>query len=100
MSDAMSVVFVTEASPDVGLGHLRRCEALATALRRRGARSRFLVEGKTSMAGPEVVPLAWTRDPALACAAVAEPRGAPPIADPYRTPPAPFGGLRPCPGAV
>src|SRR5437899_332323 len=54
MSDAMSVVFVTEASPDVGLGHLRRCEALATALRRRGARSRFLVEGKTSLAWPEV----------------------------------------------
>src|SRR2546426_308501 len=37
MSGVMSVVFVTEASPDVGLGHLRRCQALATALRRCGA---------------------------------------------------------------
>src|SRR5205809_3914520 len=72
MSGAMSAVFVTEASPEVGLGHLRRCEALATALRRRGATSRFLVDGEAALAGPEVVPLAWTRDPALACAAVAD----------------------------
>jgi len=54
MSGAMSAVFVTEASPEVGLGHLRRCEALATALRRRGATSRFLVDGEAALAGPEI----------------------------------------------
>src|SRR2546428_14185372 len=74
MSGVMSVVFVTEASPEVGLGHLRRCQALATALHRRGTSSRFLFEGEASVTGPEVVPPGWTRGPALACAAGAESR--------------------------
>src|SRR5947199_10466322 len=100
MSGAMSAVFVTEASPEVGLGHLRRCEALATALRRRGATSRFLVDGEAAVAGPEVVPLAWTRDPALACAAVAESRDDAAIVDSYRATPELFERLRDVAGCV
>jgi len=100
MSGAMSAVFVTEASPEVGLGHLRRCEALATALRRRGATSRFLVDGEAAVAGPEVVPLAWTRDPALACAAVAESRDDAAIVDSYRATPELFERLRAVAGCV
>src|SRR5256712_3505213 len=100
MSGVMSVVFVTEASPDVGLGHLRRCQALATALRRRGASSRFLVDGEASMAGPEVVPLGWTRDPALACAGVAEFRDDAVIVDSYRATPRLFERLRAVAGCV
>jgi len=96
----MSAVFVTEASPEVGLGHLRRCEALATALRRRGATSRFLVDGEAALAGPEVVPLAWTRDPALACAAVAESRDDAAIVDSYRATPELFERLRAVAGCV
>ena len=96
----MSAVFVTEASPEVGLGHLRRCEALATALRRRGATSRFLVDGEAAVAGPEVVPLAWTRDPALACAAVAESRDDAAIVDSYRATPELFERLRAVAGCV
>src|SRR2546422_419542 len=100
MSGVMSVVFVTEASPEVGLGHLRRCQALATALRRRGTSSRFLVEGEASVTGPEVVPLGWTRDPALACAAVAESRDHAVIVDSYRATPELFERLRAVAGCV
>src|SRR2546422_523168 len=100
MSGVMSVVFVTEASPEVGLGHLRRCQALATALRRRGTSSRFLVEGEASVTGPEVVPLGWTRDPALACAAVAESRDDAVIVDSYRATPELFERLRAVAGCV
>ena len=40
------VIYVrTTAGPRVGLGHLRRCLTLATALRTRGADCRFLVDG-------------------------------------------------------
>lgn len=94
----MSVVFLTEASPDVGLGHLRRCQALATALRRRGATSRFLVEGEASHA--EGVLLGWTRDPALACGAVAESRTDAAIVDSYRATPELFERLCAVAGCV
>src|SRR5207237_858315 len=48
---SLSVVYITEAGPVVGLGHLRRCQALATALRRRGAGARFRIDAATL--GPE-----------------------------------------------
>lgn len=41
----LSVAFLCQAGPGVGLGHLRRCLTLAEALRRRGARVAFLANG-------------------------------------------------------
>ena len=40
--DAMKVAFRADASSAIGLGHLMRCMALATELRRRGADVRFV----------------------------------------------------------
>ena len=101
MSDrAVSVVFVTEAGPGIGLGHLRRCEALGAALCRRGATARFLVDGEADSAGPEVTLLAWTRDPALACDALAESRPDAVVVDAYHATPALFERLRGLAGCV
>ena len=47
------VVWVrTTAGPRIGLGHLRRCLTLASALRERGAEVRFLVEGEEAALTP------------------------------------------------
>ena len=68
---SLSVVYITEAGPVAGLGHLRRCQALATALRRRGASARFLIDGATDVAGPDAMYLDWTQEPMTVCAPVA-----------------------------
>lgn len=72
MSGPLAVAFAVEAGPGIGLGHLRRAQALAAVLSARGAAVRFLVDGEVDTAGPGTDGVAWTRDPALACAALAE----------------------------
>lgn len=84
MSDGVTAVFIVEAGPDVGLGHLRRAQALAAALRRRGAVPRFLVDGAADSAGPQVTLLGWTRDPELAFTALAGQRPDVVVVDSYR----------------
>lgn len=84
MSGDVTVVFMVEAGPDVGLGHLRRSQALAVALRRRGATPRFLVDGPADSAGPEVTRLGWTRDPELAFTVLAGQRPDVVVVDSYR----------------
>jgi len=62
------VVLLTAAGAGVGLGHLRRCQALAAALARDGATARLVVAGDAatrpgaeSCAG---APVDWLREPA------------------------------------
>ena len=69
MSAPLRAAFLAEAGPGVGLGHLRRCQALAAALGSRGAAVRFLVAGAAGV-GTDAE-LDWTRDPALAVEALA-----------------------------
>ena len=70
MSAPLRAAFLAEAGPGVGLGHLRRCQALAAALGSRGAAVRFLVAGAAG-GGTDAARLDWTRDPALAVEALA-----------------------------
>jgi len=74
----MQTVFLTVADPHIGLGHLYRCDALATALRARGIDVSLVVDCR---AGPEwlasrapdnpwmIKP--WTDDPETTMVAVA-----------------------------
>ncbi len=56
MTDAETLaVFRCDASPSVGYGHLRRCEALAAPLRRAGWTCEFATDGET----PEALRAAW-----------------------------------------
>jgi len=94
------IVFVTEASPAVGLGHLRRCQALAEALCCRGATARFLVGGEVATPEVECATLLWTRDHALVCAAVAESCADVVVVDSYSATPELFARLRAVVGCV
>jgi len=68
MTSTPRVAFRTEAGPGIGLGHIRRCSALAEALRALGVESLFLVAGdpraRESLvaAGCEAVPVEPARD--------------------------------------
>jgi spore coat polysaccharide biosynthesis predicted glycosyltransferase SpsG len=73
------VAFLTGAGRGVGLGHLRRCQALAAALGAHGAAARFLVDGDVGAARLE-----WTRDPTLAVAALEAWRPDVVVVDSYR----------------
>ena len=71
MTDALETLraaFLAEAGPGVGLGHLRRCQALATALGSRGVTVRLLVAGDSDGGASR---LEWTRDPVRAVEALA-----------------------------
>ena len=63
------IAFVTEGGPDVGLGHLSRCAALASAAAAEGARASFLVPEAAPVASllrgapAEVVRVPWQVDP-------------------------------------
>jgi len=72
---SLAVAFVTHAGPGIGLGHLRRCLALARAWARDGAAIAFVAPGagaSLDRAGPEllaagaarvdVAEIDWTRD--------------------------------------
>src|SRR5262245_272124 len=78
---SLSVGFVTHAGPGIGLGHARRCLALAHAWARDGAELAFLAPGARAAldravpelraAGASRVEVAetdWQRDPDAACA--------------------------------
>jgi spore coat polysaccharide biosynthesis predicted glycosyltransferase SpsG len=95
MSHSVAVTFAVEAGPGVGLGHLRRAQALAATLRARGAVVRFLVDGESDAADPETRRLAWTREPGCLCAALAECRPDAIVVDSYRAAPELFERLRP-----
>ena len=100
MSNRLAVVFAVEAGPDVGLGHLRRAQALGAVLRARGTAVRVLVDGEADAAASGTVPVAWTRDPALACRALAESRPDAVVVDSYRAAPDFFERLRTVTGCV
>jgi UDP-2,4-diacetamido-2,4,6-trideoxy-beta-L-altropyranose hydrolase len=100
MSNALTVAFAVEAGPGVGLGHLRRTQALAAVLRGRGAAVRFLVDGEADTAGLATDRLAWTRDSGLACAALAESRPEAVVVDSYGATPAFIERLRTVTGCV
>jgi len=65
VSAPLRAAFLAEAGPGVGLGHLRRCRALGTALSSRGAVMRLLVAGDARAAAPGATRFDWTRDPEL-----------------------------------
>lgn len=70
MTPAPRFVIRTDAGAEIGLGHLRRCLALARALRAAGADASFFVDGDASPAegaGFEVRPVASGRDLADVC---------------------------------
>src|SRR3989449_7685191 len=66
--ETLRAAFLAEAGPGVGLGHLRRCQALATALGSRGVTVRLLVAGDSDGGASR---LEWTRDPVRAVEALA-----------------------------
>jgi UDP-2,4-diacetamido-2,4,6-trideoxy-beta-L-altropyranose hydrolase len=70
VSASLRALCLAEAGPGIGLGHLRRCQALARTLSARGATVRLLVAGDVG-GGGDVSRLEWTRDPALAGEALA-----------------------------
>lgn len=69
---ASRIAFVTEGGPEVGLGHLSRCAALARAASAGGARASFLVPDDAEVApllrdvGAEILRLPWAIEPARA----------------------------------
>ncbi len=76
ISTSSRLAFVTEGGPDVGLGHLSRCAALARAAAVDGARASFLVP-EDAHVGPllrdvsaEVLRVAWPVEPARALRAL------------------------------
>src|SRR6266508_3298897 len=72
ISAVSRIAFVTEGGPDVGLGHLSRCVALARAAAADGARASFLVCEDAQVASllrhvhAEVLRVPWQVDPARA----------------------------------
>src|SRR5437867_2006975 len=72
ISAGSRIAFVTEGGPDVGLGHLSRCVALARAAAADGARASFLVCEDAQVASllrdvhAEVLRVPWQVDPARA----------------------------------
>ncbi len=72
ISAVSRIAFVTEGGPDVGLGHLSRCAALARAAAADGARASFLVREDAHVASllrdvpAEVLRVPWQVDPARA----------------------------------
>lgn len=94
------VVFVTEGGPDVGLGHVSRCLAIARAARAEGARVSFLVPPEPRVSAllrgipAEVTAYAWPADAEGALEAL---RGLGPdaiVVDSYKATPALLGALR------
>src|SRR5438034_227584 len=72
ISAGSRIAFITEGGPDVGLGHLSRCVALARAAAADGARASFLVCEDAQVASllrdvrAEVLRVPWQVDPARA----------------------------------
>jgi spore coat polysaccharide biosynthesis predicted glycosyltransferase SpsG len=89
MSASPSVLFLTVAGAGAGLGHVKRCVALGSALAGLGASVRFAVAGDSErlttmgMSLPGLEPLQWTRSPGRAVTAVARSRADIVVVDAY-----------------
>ena len=94
------IVFVTEGGPDVGLGHVSRCRAIARAARAEGARISFLVVPDPRVAAllggipAEVTAYAWPADAEGALEALRGLRPDAIVVDSYKATPAFLGALR------
>jgi len=97
---AAHIAFLVESGPDVGLGHLSRCRALAQAALGDGARATFLVAGDRRArafladVAAEVEAVAWPPDPAALCDAVRRLRPDVVVVDSYAVPPGTFTAVR------
>jgi UDP-2,4-diacetamido-2,4,6-trideoxy-beta-L-altropyranose hydrolase len=99
-------VFITHGGPRIGLGHVKRCLALAKALAREGAEVAFVaspdpgVARVITSAGFDVVQRAWEGDPAAASEALGDPGADTVIVDAYTARPEHFEALRPRAGQL
>ena len=98
---SVHVVFVTEGGPDVGLGHVSRCLAIARAALAEGARASFLIAPEPRVAAllgdvPErVVAHAWPADPPGALEALRALGPDAIVVDSYKATPDFLNALRP-----
>lgn len=106
MRPARRVVFITHGGPRIGLGHVKRCLALAKALAREGAEVAFVTSPDPEVAkvimsaGFDVDQRAWEGDPAAAYDALGD-RGADTvIVDAYTAGPEHFEAWRPRAGQL
>jgi spore coat polysaccharide biosynthesis predicted glycosyltransferase SpsG len=84
MTAAARVAILTETGAGVGLGHLRRCQALAAALTATGAEPRLVVAGALpSGRATDAVPFDWLREPRGAAELLAAWRPAAAVVDSY-----------------
>ena len=89
MSASPSALFLTVAGAGAGLGHVKRCAALGSALAALGARVGFVVAGDAErltsmgMSLPGLEALPWTRSPELALEALLAARADVAVVDAY-----------------
>jgi UDP-2,4-diacetamido-2,4,6-trideoxy-beta-L-altropyranose hydrolase len=89
------VGFITAAGPGIGLGHLRRCSALASALSARGVIPRLIVDGRVDASGTvDLASIPWIREPALAVEALEQWKAGAVIVDAYDADETLFAALR------
>jgi spore coat polysaccharide biosynthesis predicted glycosyltransferase SpsG len=93
MNEMPGAMFLTEAGNGAGLGHLKRCVALATELEALGAKVRFAVAGDVErlaacdIGPPALSALQWTRASGLALRALADWRPGIVVVDSYAVTP-------------
>lgn len=94
------VLFVTEGSPEVGLGHVSRCAALAKAVTAGGARASFVVSEGTPVASllggvtADVVCAPWQAEPGRALRIIGARSPDVVVVDSYAASPEFLAGLR------
>ena len=99
-------VFITHGGPRIGLGHVKRCLALAKALASEGAEVAFVaspdpaVAKVITLAGFDVVQCAWEGDAAAAYDALGDHGADTVIVDAYTARPEHFEALRPRAGQL
>lgn len=100
MTARMRFAFVTHGGAGIGLGHVRRCLALARGLSSQGFDVAFVVGLDASVArqmeeaGFEVTPAAWEVDAGIAARLVRESGADAVVVDAYAATPALFDALR------
>jgi len=110
---SLSVAFVTHAGPAIGLGHVRRCLALARAWAQDGAALAFLAPGAgaaleravpeltaAGAAGVDVADMPWDREPDAARARLADLGADVAVVDSYAATPALVASLAEIAGRV
>lgn len=93
MTHGPTVTVLAEAGRGVGFGHLRRCQALVTALAAAGGSASLLVAGRGWEPAP-AMPLDWLDDAAALSAALAARRPEAVVVDSYRAGEELLRGLR------